>query len=204
MPAFLLSLLCAATGPVDRPTVLFDQGTAHYRAGEFKQAIGEFLEADRLRPNPALAYDIAQSYEKLADPERARDYYRLYLQRAPAASDRIVIEATVRSLDSWIDSRRLAGEDPGANLRAVGFYSLGAGALAGALGLAATVAGDAEPNNNPGAANAFHVTADVCFLAGGIALISAGSFFILAATGYADHQAQSSLRLAPSGFAVTF
>ncbi len=81
---------------------LFERGRAEYRQGQFRQAIADFLSADRIRPSPVLAYNVAQSYEKLGEPAKAVEFYRSYLQRDPTASDRAAVEATIHNLEAQI------------------------------------------------------------------------------------------------------
>ena len=211
VPASRIALcLLAATppaqpiGPYDRPSFLYDQGTTHYREGHFRQAIEEFLEADRLRPSPALAYDAAQTYEKLGDPEHAAQYYRLYLERQPGAADRPVVEATLRNLDAWVEARRAANEDPGAQFRKIGAYTFAASVAIGALGFGFQVAGDAEPHDNQSAASAFHTTADTLFVTAAVGLLSSGVFFLLGNSSYATKQTAVAMASSPGGFALTF
>jgi hypothetical protein len=157
-----------------------------------------------MRPSPALAYDTAQTYEKLGDPEHAAEYYRLYLERQPGASDRPVVEATLRNLDAWIAARKAANQDPGGEFRRIGFYVLAASAGVGALAVASQVIGDAEPRSNDSAASVFHTTADTLFVTTGIGLISAGVFFLLGTSGYATKQTAVAVIPSPGGFALSF
>jgi len=75
-------------------------GVTDYKAGRYADAIGEFQMADQLRPSPVLSFDIAQCYEKMADLQNARTAYQQYLVRAPNASDRAAVEATLASIDA--------------------------------------------------------------------------------------------------------
>jgi tetratricopeptide (TPR) repeat protein len=77
---------------------LYQQGRSDYDAGRFDLAIHEFLAADRIKPAAALAYNVAQAYQKLANNDKAVVYLRLYLERAPAAPDRGAVEATIKNL----------------------------------------------------------------------------------------------------------
>ena len=106
-----VSLLLAATQPAssapppgtsseDRAVLYFHQGMKDYKEGRFREAIGEFLKADHLKPGAALMYNVGQSYEKLGDSTNAIRYYRAYLERDPAASDRRAVEATIRNLEA--------------------------------------------------------------------------------------------------------
>jgi len=113
-----VSLLLAATQPAsspppsgasaeDRAVVYFHQGMRDYKDGRFREAINEFLKADHLKPGAALMYNVGQCYEKLGDTTNAIRYYRAYLERDPAASDRKAVEATIRNLEA-----RQRGEAP--------------------------------------------------------------------------------------------
>ncbi|MHB1845645.1 MAG: tetratricopeptide repeat protein [Deltaproteobacteria bacterium] len=79
---------------------LFERGRADYRAGHFQAAIGDFLDADKLKPSPALMFNIAEAYARLGEPTQAIQYYRSYLARAPEASDRREVEATIENLSA--------------------------------------------------------------------------------------------------------
>ncbi len=73
----------------------FERAEALYSRGEYGAAIALLLEADRMRVTPEAAFDLARSFEKLGDVEFATLYDRLYLQRAPDASDAKEIIARV-------------------------------------------------------------------------------------------------------------
>jgi hypothetical protein len=65
----------------------FERAEALYSKGEYGAAIALFREADRMKVTPEVAFDLARSFEKLGDVEFTALYDRLYLQRAPDASD---------------------------------------------------------------------------------------------------------------------
>jgi len=58
-----------------------------YRRGHFRAAIEHFKEADRLAPSPRLSFNVALSYERMADAPNALAAYRDYLRRAPEAAN---------------------------------------------------------------------------------------------------------------------
>ena len=88
------------TNQLQQARELFERGRTEYHQGQFRQAVADFLAADRIRPSPVLVYNVAQAFEKLGDSAKAVDYYRSYLQRDPAASDRGAVEATIRNLEA--------------------------------------------------------------------------------------------------------
>jgi tetratricopeptide (TPR) repeat protein len=65
----------------------FDRGQAAYNAGRYREAAGEFAKAYEQKPFPQILYNIAASYEKAGDKQRALENYRLYLTMAPDAPD---------------------------------------------------------------------------------------------------------------------
>jgi hypothetical protein len=65
----------------------FERAEALYGRGDYGAAISLFKEADRLKVTPEVAFDLARSFEKLGDAAFTTLYDRLYLARAPDASD---------------------------------------------------------------------------------------------------------------------
>jgi len=196
----MLSLLLLAvlnTGPVSTPpppandeqaAKLFEKATANYRQGKFRDAVSEFLEADKLRPSPVLAYDVAQTYEKLGDPDHAATYYREYLRRAPNAPDRPVVEASLRNMEDWQTDKVNAGVDAGSGFRNLGWVFLGAGAILAGLGFGALAISGAEPDSNASAQTAFATASYVLLGASGLSLCSSGVFFILGSNSFANRR----------------
>lgn len=73
----------------------FTQGEALFEKGEYGPAIYEFRRADELRPTPEVAFNLAKCHEKLGDTAFSTYYYRLYLKRAPTASDALDVAGKV-------------------------------------------------------------------------------------------------------------
>jgi hypothetical protein len=85
----------------------FERAEALYSKGEYGAAIALFREADRMKVTPEVAFDLARSFEKLGDVEFTALYDRLYLQRAPDASDAREITARLeRTLSREEDEGR--------------------------------------------------------------------------------------------------
>lgn len=84
---------------IARARVLFVEGGEHYRAGRLNEALDDFLEAWRLMPNPALAYNVARTYERMSDTQRSIEFYGHYLRHAaPGASEREEVERRIAAL----------------------------------------------------------------------------------------------------------
>ncbi|GEM_PF-1621077 len=75
----------------------FTQGEKLYSQGEYGAAIWNFRRADRQLATPEVIYDLAKCHEKIGDVAFATYYYRLYLRRAPGASDALDVAERVGS-----------------------------------------------------------------------------------------------------------
>jgi hypothetical protein len=103
--AFTSLLVMSATpSPVPMPgevearrfTDAFERGEALYSKGDYGAAIALFKEADRMKVTPEVAFDLARSFEKLGDVAFTVLYDRLYLARAPDASDATEVSGRLR------------------------------------------------------------------------------------------------------------
>jgi len=84
----------------------------HYDLGEFKEAADEYIIVYRLRPIPALLFNIAQAYRQGGLYEKARQFYRSYLRESPTASNRALIEQNIREMDELLAKERHTKEGP--------------------------------------------------------------------------------------------
>ncbi|MBL8924318.1 MAG: hypothetical protein JNJ54_36050 [Myxococcaceae bacterium] len=100
--------------------VHFERAEAMYGRGDYGAAISLFKEADRLKVTPEVAFDLARSFEKLGDAAFTTLYDRLYLARAPDASDGADISQRL--------NRTLANEEE-EGLSFVEIYAPGASSL---------------------------------------------------------------------------
>src|SRR5438132_11410397 len=75
----------------------------HYDLGEFKEAADEYIIVYRLRPIPAILYNIAQAYRQGGLYEKARQFYKSYLRESPDAKNRVTIEQSIREMDDLPD-----------------------------------------------------------------------------------------------------
>jgi iron complex outermembrane receptor protein len=89
-----------ADGPRDEAKRHFAAGEARFRAGDFRGAIAEFQQADRLVPSPILAYNQALCHDRLGETEPAVRLYRDYLARRPDAPNRAEVEGRIAALEA--------------------------------------------------------------------------------------------------------
>ena len=69
-----------------------------YRQGRFCNAAPEFVSAYRIIPDPGLAYNAADSYERAGRYASAVHFYEEYLRLSPKANDRRQVEAKLKTL----------------------------------------------------------------------------------------------------------
>jgi len=93
----------------------YKRGADLYRAGRYSAAIAEFQAADKLKPSPALHYNMGQAWEKLGDLPAALAAYARYLQLDPRAPNREAVERTVLGLEAKVAAASAATPrlDPG-------------------------------------------------------------------------------------------
>ena len=93
----------------------FKKGQTHYALGEFQAAIEEFREAYRLKQEPAILFNLAQSYRQIHEWQHAYFHYRQYLNQRPDAPNRTEVEGLIEQMKSKMDDEeRLAKADAAA------------------------------------------------------------------------------------------
>jgi tetratricopeptide (TPR) repeat protein len=146
--SLLVSLQASAQEQPKDPAKLSEAAMSEYKAGKFAEAIRDFQAADAARPSPALLFNIAACYEKLADLKNARAAYVEYLRRSPNAEDRTQVETAIASIDARLSQENaqvapvlltapettVVNEAPPAHSHLLGLVLLGAGAVGLAAG----------------------------------------------------------------------
>jgi tetratricopeptide (TPR) repeat protein len=95
----------AAEPAVDEARAHFQRGEHAYREGRYRDAVAEFQAANRLRPSPALHFDIAQARERLGEPAEALASYAEYLRLDPQAANRAAVERSMATLQARLATR---------------------------------------------------------------------------------------------------
>jgi tetratricopeptide (TPR) repeat protein len=80
----------------------YQRAAQAYNDGRFKDAIDLFLDAARIAPNPAYAYNIGLAYEQLSDAPNALRWFREYLRALPDAPDRAEIEPRIAAAEKHL------------------------------------------------------------------------------------------------------
>jgi tetratricopeptide (TPR) repeat protein len=82
----------------------YEQAVVHYNLDEFAEALAEFREAYRLKPDPSFLFNIAQCHRKLGEVDAALDFYRKYLRSLPEAPNRAEVERMIADLRARKDA----------------------------------------------------------------------------------------------------
>jgi tetratricopeptide (TPR) repeat protein len=102
----------------------------HYDLGEFEKAAEEYILVYRLRPLPALLFNIAQSYRQGGQYEKAKQFYKAYLRETNESKNRSAIEKAIREIDELLAKEKRARDVPPKGVAQTPPVSGGAGASA--------------------------------------------------------------------------
>jgi tetratricopeptide (TPR) repeat protein len=91
---------------------LYDRGMAHFRLEEYDQAIEKWEQGFRIRPVPEFLYNIAQAYRLSKRNEKARSFYKKYLDMDPEASNKAQVLKHIAALDKAIEADQRASSAP--------------------------------------------------------------------------------------------
>jgi menaquinone-dependent protoporphyrinogen IX oxidase len=81
----------------------FVAGQDYYTQGRYKRAIEEFEEAYRLDSSKhLLLFNISQAYERMGELNKAVEYLKRYLDKAPRADNRVSLENKIANLEARI------------------------------------------------------------------------------------------------------
>jgi hypothetical protein len=121
--AALLTLLATASPlraetPADEARTHFDRGLALVDRGEVAAALVEFEQAYRIRPHPAVLYNLGRAYAAVGRPVDAVDSLGKYLADAPsiALERRARVEAMIRANQALIGTFSLRVSPPSARV----------------------------------------------------------------------------------------
>lgn len=86
----------------------YERATRAYDVGKYAEAIEDYQRAYEIGGDPAMLYNIAQSYRLSDQPTEAVRFYRRYLLRSPNARNRDDVERKITELEKLIEERRAA------------------------------------------------------------------------------------------------
>lgn len=91
---------------------LYDKATVHFRLGQFHDAAAAYQRVYELHHDPALLYNIAQSYRLANDPEKSLFFYKSYLSSVPDAANRDEVASRIAELERVVAEQKKAKERP--------------------------------------------------------------------------------------------
>jgi tetratricopeptide (TPR) repeat protein len=97
----------ASGAAIEQARERFKRGAEAYQAGRYQEAIDLFLQADRLASSPAFAFNVGVAYEDMGDAAHALRWLRVYLRRAPDASDRAEVAQHIARLEAAVQAKGL-------------------------------------------------------------------------------------------------
>ncbi len=86
----------------------YDKATRAYDIQKYTEAVEEYQKAYEIGGDPAMLYNVAQSYRLNDQLPDALRFYRRYLQRSPNARNRDDVERKIADLERTIAERRKA------------------------------------------------------------------------------------------------
>jgi tetratricopeptide (TPR) repeat protein len=84
----------------------------HYDLGEFEQAANEYIIVYRLRPIPALLYNVAQAYRQAGQYEKAKKFYKSFLREKPDPKMKVAVEKALKEIDQLLAAEKKTKEMP--------------------------------------------------------------------------------------------
>ncbi|MGZ6144170.1 MAG: TonB-dependent receptor, partial [Myxococcales bacterium] len=115
--AFGLAAAAHADSVADEADFRFRRGATLYREGRIDDALGEFLESNRLVHNRNVAFNIARCFEKLL---RFNEAYRWYVEMLAdpdlPGEDRKSVQAALGRLGGSLALVRIESDPPGATV----------------------------------------------------------------------------------------
>jgi tetratricopeptide (TPR) repeat protein len=104
--------LRAADGDLEQARQHAAKAKVHYDLGEFERAAEEYILVYRLRPLPALLFNIAQSYRQAGQYEKAKQFYQSYLRENPDAQTSAAVKKALKEIDELQVKERQAKNGP--------------------------------------------------------------------------------------------
>lgn len=114
IPATLV--LVASVASAQDPTAVarehFSKGTSLFDLGRYKEAAAEYEAAYQAKNDPALLFNIAQTYRLAGENTKAITAYRSYLRHVPKASNREEVKSKIAELQRAQEQQERAKQGP--------------------------------------------------------------------------------------------
>jgi len=86
---------------------LYQSAVQHYNLNEYKDALADFKEAYRLKPDPAFLFNIAQCHRQLGQFSDAAAFYRSFRRERPDTPNRAEVDRLVGEMDRAAEQQRV-------------------------------------------------------------------------------------------------
>jgi tetratricopeptide (TPR) repeat protein len=110
--AALLLMPAPARADVATAREHYQKGKVYYDLQRYLEAAREYELAYEAKDDPALLFNIGQSYRLGGEPGKALGAYRAYLRNVPDAPNRAEIEARIVDMQRLVDEQKRAREAP--------------------------------------------------------------------------------------------
>jgi tetratricopeptide (TPR) repeat protein len=84
----------------------YQKGTKAYDLGVYDEAIKEYMEAYRIKDDPAILYNLGQAHRLAGHAAEAIRFYKMYLTKVPRASNRDEVQLKIDELSKLVDQQR--------------------------------------------------------------------------------------------------
>lgn len=100
----------------DEADLLFQLGAEAYQRGDYREALKNFLESNRLVPNRNVVFNVARTYEKLKQYPEAYRYFVTALDAEKDATARARIADALEQIKAYVAVVEVVTDPPGATL----------------------------------------------------------------------------------------
>ncbi|MDB4971274.1 MAG: TonB-dependent receptor [Myxococcales bacterium] len=90
----------------------YQEGTKAFDLGHYDEAIKEYEEAYRNFDDPVLLYNLAQAHRLAGHTPDALRLYKVYLNRAPKATNRVEVQTKIAALEKVVEEQRRSQNIP--------------------------------------------------------------------------------------------
>ena len=118
LAAVVVFVCCGPTALADKPLNKqiaqkhYELGEKLYKTSDYPGALSNFIKAYKLAPLPAMLFNIGRCHEVMGQRREAIKYYLLYLEKAPKAKNKSVVEMRIVNL-TMQENEQVSGKKGG-------------------------------------------------------------------------------------------
>jgi tetratricopeptide (TPR) repeat protein len=106
--SFVVSGAARAAGTDDARSVArehYEKGRKAFELGIYQKAIDEYMAAYEAKDDPAILYNLGQAHRLAGNSNDALHFYKMFLIKAPDASNRVEVENKIAELQKLIQQQ---------------------------------------------------------------------------------------------------